>query len=196
LPDVVAPQNDDGTITRVIVPADAPLPAGHVLSLGETRRFGDVLVTPLRVVREPLEFVHFRGTKTREPAGEVLKLWLRFENVSEDGTSFTPLDDNLLFYRAFGKTGELKANNFVAAADRSAGSLVPVFDQPIGSDWDLAGQNLGMTLAPGESVEMYIPSDIDPPAAAGPSTWRIHLRKGIASNGRGVTTLIEVAVSG
>jgi len=192
LPDVVAPRNEDGTITRVIVPPDAELPAKHVLSLGETQRFGDLLVTPLRIAREPLEFVHFHGTETREPAGNVLKLWLRFENVSEDDKTFTPLDENLLFYRTFGKTGDLKANNFAATDDRSAGSLVPVFDQPIGSDWDLAGQNLGTQLAPGESVEMYVPTEVDPPVANGPVTWRIHLRKGIASNGWGVTTLIEV----
>lgn len=196
LPDVVPPRTEDGTITRVIVPPDAPLPAGHVLSLGETQRFGDVLVTPLRVAREPLEFVHFRGTETREPAGDVLKLWLRFENVSEEGKTFVPLGDNLLFYRTFDKTGGIKTNNFLTAGDRSASSLVPVFDQPIGSDWDLAGQNLGTALEPGGSVEMYIPSEIDPPAATGPMTWRIHFRKGVASNGWGVTTLIEVAVSG
>ena len=192
LPDVVPPRNEDGTITRVIVPPDAPLPAGHILAFGESQRFGDLLVTPLRVEREPLEFVHFRGTETRDPAGEVLKLWLRFENVSEESKSFVPLDENLLFYRTFDKRGGLKANNFLAVGGRSLESRLAVFDHPIGSDWNLAGQNLGTELKPGESVEMYVPTETDPPVIDGRTAWRIHLRKGVASNGWGITTLIEV----
>jgi hypothetical protein len=197
LPDIVPPMNDDGTITHILVPPDAALPPGHVLKLGESRRFGDVFVTAVKMTREPLNFVHFLGEETREPAGEVLKLWLKFENVG-DGKAFSPLDENLLFYRTFDtdKNDRLKANNFLAPADRSPGQLVPIFDQPIGSDWDLAGQSLGAVLEPGESVEMYVPTETDPPEIDGPTVWRLHIRKGIASNGWGVTTLIEVVASG
>lgn len=86
LPDVVPPQKN-GEISRVLVPPDAALPPGHVLALGESRRFGDLLVTPLKVTREPLAFAHYRGEGKREPAGEVLKLWLKFENVGTHGRS-------------------------------------------------------------------------------------------------------------
>ncbi|HEX6986050.1 MAG TPA: hypothetical protein VF170_11780 [Planctomycetaceae bacterium] len=196
LPDVVPPKNPDGTISRVLVPPDAALPPGHVLALGETRRFGDLLVTPLKVTREPLAFTHYRGEQTREPAGEVLKLWLKLENVSDAGKSFVPLDADLLFYRAPSPTGAyvLRANNFLApAADRSPEALVGIYDHPPDSDWNLAGQNLGVTLAPGESVVMFVPTTADPPNLAGPLAWRVHLRKGVADSGWGVTTLVEVA---
>ncbi|MBA3313885.1 MAG: hypothetical protein H0T47_11460 [Planctomycetaceae bacterium] len=196
LPDVVPPMNDDGTLTRVLVPPGAKLPSGHVLSLGESRRFGDLRVTPIKVTREPLEFVHFQSEEQREAAGDVLKLWLKLENVGEK--SFAPLDENLLFYRTFDTAGgsRLKANNFVTTADRSTDDLIPIFDHPIGSDWDLAGQNLGATLEPGASIDTYVPTETDVSDPSGPLVWRIHLRKGIAPNGWGVTTLVEVATSG
>ena len=38
------------------VPDGAKLPDGHVLRLGESRRFGDVVVTPVRLTKEPLQF--------------------------------------------------------------------------------------------------------------------------------------------
>ncbi|MGC1274561.1 MAG: hypothetical protein WBC44_12720 [Planctomycetaceae bacterium] len=196
LPDVVPPHDEDGKISHVLAPVDAPLPAGHVLALGESQRFGDLLVTPLKVTREPLGFTHYRGEETREPAGEVLKLWLRLENVSDDGTSFAPLDADLLFYRGPSTSGAytLRANNFLApAGDRSPGSLIAVYDHPPASDWNLAGQDLGAVLAPGETLVTYVPTETGVSAPEGPLTWRVQLRKGIAGNGWGVTTLVEVA---
>ena len=192
LPDVVPKMNEDGEIARTLVPIDAELPPGHRLELGESQRFGDLLVTPLRVTREPLTFTHYRGEGTREPAGEVLKLWVRFENVGDDGKSFTPLDRELLFYRIPG-LGPLEANNFLAAADGSgAEEIIPIYDHPTESDWDLTGQELGTVLAPGESWKTFAPSATEIPDLEGEWVWRLHLRKGVASNGWGVTTLVEV----
>jgi hypothetical protein len=191
LPDVVPPRDSDGNISRVLAPPEAPLPPGHVLTLGESRRFGDLLVTPVKVTREPLEFVHYRSHERRAPTDNVLKLWLRFENVSERGRRFAPLDAELLFYRRLGNQG-LKANNFLSRADDRS-QFIAVYDHPPGSDWDLAGQNLGTVLDPGEAVEMFVPSETDLPPWNGPFVWRVHVRKGIAENGWGVTTLIEIA---
>ena len=192
LPDVVPQFNDDGEIARVLVPMDAELPPGHRLRLGASQRFGDLKVTPLRVTREPLEFSHYQGKETRDPAGEVLKLWVKFENVGDHARGFTPLDGELLFYRVFDK-GQFKANNFLAEeSSEGPQNVVAIFDQSPESDWDLVGQKIGTVLKPGETWETYAPSEVDPPAFEGPLVWRLHLRKGIADNGWGVTTLVEV----
>ena len=75
---------------------NTPLPEGHILQLGESRRFGDVRVTPLRVSAEPLEFRHYENPDaTRDPTAPVLKLWLRLENLSDD-TAFPPYDAALM----------------------------------------------------------------------------------------------------
>ena len=193
LPDVVPRQDRQGEILREVWPEQAQLPPGHTLRLGETGRFGNLRVTPLRVTREPLAFTHYQGTQTRPPAGTVLKLWLKFENFG--GVPFAPLDRELLFTRVVqsGRDYRVRANNFLApAGDRSADSLVLVFDHVTSGDWDLAGQQLGQVLAAGETGETYIPTGTDLPNLSGPLVWRMHLRKGIASNGWGVTTLVEV----
>lgn len=195
LPDVVPKQNDAGEIARVIVPVDAQLPTAHRLQLGQSQRFGDLLVTPLRVTREPLAFTHFAGESVRPPAGEVLKLWLRFENVGEGATAFSPLDSALLFYRMPG-LAPLRANNFLAPVSDAGGgdekSLIPIYHHPIESSWNLAGQQLGTVLAPGESWETFAPSEPGAQNLEGTWVWRLQVRKGIAANGWGVTTLIEV----
>jgi hypothetical protein len=132
LPDVVPPQAN-GEISRVLAPPDAALPPGHTLALGEARRFGDLLVTPLKVTREPLAFTHYRGEGSREPAGEVLKLWLKFENVGTHGRAFAPLDADLLFYRTTGRDGGLRANNFLTSAGaRKPPPQFPLYLHPPG----------------------------------------------------------------
>lgn len=197
LPDVVPPKDAQGEIARQLVPPDATLPDGHVLELGQTQRFGDVLVTPLKVTREPLGFVHYQGTQVREPAGEVLKLWLKFENVSSNKRAFAPLDGELLFYRVGQPgSGSFKANNFLASREsRSQDQFIAMFDHPLGSDWDLAEQSLGEVIPTGETLVSYVPTETGLPELTGPLVWRFQLRKGIAENGWGVTTLVEVAFS-
>ena len=204
LPDLKPPVKND-EIALQLVPENAKLPAGHTLQLGGPgRRYGNVLVTPLRVTRGPIEFEHYTGdaTKTRTPSKDVLKLHLKFENVSSDQT-FEPLDQKLLLTRVPGKTPEsqLRANNFVCRVDqkRTDAERVLVYDMPPSWEWNIKGQNinqetLSQKLGPGESFETYVATNeagID--SLKGDLVWRLQLRKGYNPvSYRGVTTLIEV----
>ena len=194
LPDVEPLQ--DGVSMELVIPG-ADMPPGHTLKLGESQRFGNILVEPLRVTREPIEFAHFSGpTGIEKPAtNPVLKLWVRFTNVSADQT-IAPVDAGLLFARQLRNSGRLRANQFVCrASDKTDdGEQVLVFDHPPTSEWDLVGQQLGTPLAPGEAVEIFVPTEesgLD--ALTGELIWRVHFRKGYSPKGYGVTTVIEVA---
>ncbi|QDU07071.1 hypothetical protein [Gimesia aquarii] len=204
LPDLKPPIKND-EIALQLVPEHATLPAGHTLKLGGPgRRFGNIMVTPLRVTRGPIEFEHYTGdtTKTRPPTEDVLKLYLRFENVSDDQT-FEPLDQKLLLTRVPGKTPDshLRANNFVSRVDqkKTNGERVLVYDMPPSWEWNLKGQNINQeakpqNLKPGQSFETYVATDeagID--SLKGDLVWRLQMRKGYhPESHRGVTTLIEV----
>ncbi len=204
LPDLKPPVKND-EIALQLVPENATLPAGHTLKLGEPgRRFGNVLVTPLRVTRGPLEFEHYTGdaTRTRTPSADVLKLHLRFENVSDDQT-FEPLDQKLLLTRVGGKTSEspMRANNFVSRVDQKQtdGERVLIYDMPPSWEWNLKGQNINQeaqpqNLKPGESFETYVATNEQGiNSLKGDLVWRLQLRKGYNPKSyRGVTTLIEV----
>ncbi len=207
LPDLKPPIKND-EIALQLVPENAQLPAGHTLKLGGPgRRFGNVLVTPLRVTRGPMEFEHYTGdtTKTREPSKDVLKLHLKFENVSRDQT-FEPLDQKLLLSRVPGKTPEspLRANNFLGQLDQKHpdAKRVLVYDMPPSWEWNLKGQNINQEeqtqkLEPGESFETYIATNeegID--ALTGELVWRVQIRKGYNPKSfRGVTTLVDVLLN-
>jgi hypothetical protein len=183
-----------GQIAPKLYPRTAALPPGHTLKLGESRRFGDVVVTPLRVTREPLEFVHYQdpSIKPMSPTEPVLKLWLRLENVS--GGELTPLGNELVFTRS----SDHRANNFVCKTDDPKGaSMVLLYPYNVLDNWNLKGAEIGRTLAAGETFETYLPTDtwgLDD--LTGNLVWRIHLRKGYnAGSGRGVTTLVDVNFS-
>ena len=179
------------------VPQNASMPSGHTLPLGQEERFGHVLVRPLRVTRGPVEFVHYSdGSQTRPKTEPVYKLWLRFKNVSDDQL-IAPLDNRLLFKRKYDELGEPELANqllYVAGSDSAEGRRAFVLDHPESSEWDLKGQQLGLGLKPGESIETYIPTQPgDGSELSGELLWRVHLRKGYhADTGHGVTTLIEV----
>lgn len=204
LPDLKPPVKND-EIALQLVPENATLPPGHVLQLGgRGRRFGNVMVTPLRVTRGPIEFEHYTGdtSLTREPTGDVLKLHLKFENVSDDQT-FEPLDQKLLLSRVSGKDSDakLRANNFLSSLDQKQtdGNRILVYDMPPSWEWNLKGQNINQEkkpqeLKPGESFETYVATNeqgIDD--LKGDLVWRLQIRKGYnPKSRRGVTTLIEV----
>lgn len=204
LPDLKPTVNEQGEVIRQIVPGDAALPSGHTLALGESQRFGNVRVTPLKVTREMLEFEHYSGdaARTRSAEGPVLKLWLKFENLSEDQV-FAPLDRELVYFR--GRTSaesfELRANNFVAAGDdEGSGEAVLVYDLVLDGEWDPKGQSLGTIdsprlLKPGEELVTYVPTRAEGiEDLEGDLVWRVHIRKGYhPESGRGATTLIDVA---
>ena len=196
LPDIEPPMKDE-EILPVFIPQNAPMPKGHTLQLGETQRFGNLEVTPLRVTREPLEFVHFSDASKTRPAGPpVLKLWLRFRNVSKE-QPVKPLGKGLVYNR-FPHTEDItrdRANNFIARlSDKEGGPVVLIHNLVVEDVWDLKAQDVERRLQPGETLETYLPSsDEGLGALTGKLVWRVHFRKGHnPESGRGVTTLIEV----
>lgn len=194
LPDV-PPLRQNEVMRRV--PVNAEMPPGHTLRLGQEQRFGNILVEPLRVVREPLAFVHYsdRSNLTKPSTEPVLKLWVRFTNESHD-QSIAPLDGQLLFTRDYqDETGEMQANQFVCSLDtkRAAGEPVLVYDHSASGEFDLVDQQLGRVLQPGESFETYIPTTEEAlDSLTGQLVWRVHFRKGYSPKGYGVTTVVEV----
>lgn len=199
LPDV-KPVEKSGKVVRQLVPEKANMPRGHTLALNETQRFGNIEVTPLKVTQGPLVLVgrdYVEESRKIQEEGTVLKLWVRFKNVSEDQT-IAPLDDDLLFFRDYRddrKAGAL-ANNFVCPAEEKSeqGNLVLVYDHNVDDDYDLKDEKIGMELKPGEEVEMYIPTEPDGwDELQGPLIWRVHIRKGYSPSNYGVTTIFEVA---
>lgn len=188
-----------GNRRRPIAPYDRQMPRGHTLRLGETQQYAHLKVTPLKVTRGPLRFKEGANPFDNGPPATVLKLWLRFENASADQT-FAPLDTAILAQRGrTDKGGMERANNFVARQDaRMPADVVLMFDPswktPAG--WNLGTADAPRQLAPGESVEVYVPTnDYDEEqlkTLTGPLVWRLQFRKGIADTGRGVTTLIEI----
>ena len=199
LPDVRPKLDDQGEVSVRIAPEAATLPKGHTLKLGETQRFGNIEVTPLRVTQGSLKFVHHANGQTKdETDGPVFKLWLKFKNVSEDQV-IDPLDSTLVFTRghiASDREG-WHANNFLATREQKTndvtGDVMLVYDHIVVGDWDLKGQDLGKKLKPGESLETFIPSSTDGLGEMkGDLLWRVHFRKGFSPAGYGVTTLVEV----
>lgn len=178
------------------VPPQAALPPGHRLQIGDARRFGHILVEPLHVTTGDVEFVHFTGRSEQTPPQSVptLKLWVRFTNLSEDQL-IAPMDRTLLFKRDYIEdTDQLLANNFLTGRS-SGGSRLFIYDHPLSSEWNLKHQQLGTRLAPGESLETFLPLESDDLFALDERlVWRMHIRKGYhAPTGHGVTTLVEVA---
>jgi hypothetical protein len=181
------------------VPADADLPDGHVLRLGDSERYGDVVLTPTRVTREPLQFAGFLSNEvdeslTTEP---VLKLWLEFRNAASS-YAFPPLDASLIVSRSprDGTSEDTRANAFLnIVSDRSQLPirLLHYLNSP-DSNFRIVGQNAGEVLNPGETVTTFIASAENVPemSAEADCTWRIQFRKGVSSTGSGVTTLVDV----
>ena len=147
--------------------------------------------------------MHYSGSgESRPPTGPVLKLWLRFRNVSDDTSQvFMPLGRDIVFNR--GTTSrdshQQRSNNFVYSqgVTPQPGKVELLFDHVVDGDWDLAGQNLDRVLKPGESLETYLPtSESAASRLTGDLVWRIHFRKGVHPATRhGVTTLIDVHCS-
>ena len=197
LPDLTPPTNKNGDISWQYNQPKNELAPGHVLSLGQSRRFGNVRVTPIKVTRGRVKFEHYSGKREmdRDPSEPVLKLWVKFENASRDQT-FAPLDSHMLYTRKSINLGEsVQANGFIAIeANRQAGkSLFHMFDTPVSSEFRMIGQNLNRDLEPGGSVETFIPSEEDARKLSGDLVWRFQFRKGYhPASKRGVTTLIDV----
>lgn len=181
-----------------IIPPDAPLPPMHGLKLNESRRFGDVILTPLRVSREPLTFEHFQ-THTPEPrltSKPVLKLWLQFKNVSRD-YAFLPYDNSLMSHRhpMFATDEFTQANSGLNLAGTTNAPRILNFLHPALSNLLLTGQHVDTPVTPGQTVEVFVASAELPETELKQAswTWRIQFRKGVHQpSGNGVTTLVDV----
>ncbi len=199
LPDLAPPKSKNKNARKFpIFPMDREVYPAYVMRLGESRQFGSVRVTPVRVTRGQVEFSFYKSgeDENRAPEGPVLKLHLRFDNVSRD-QEFTPLDQQLVFTKVPDKVhGWYNPNNFVCnVSERTDLSKhVHVFDMSPHSEWILREQNLDHELKPGEFLETFIattPEEIG--TLSGDLVWRVHFRKGYNPKSfRGVTTLIEV----
>ncbi|MCG6157984.1 hypothetical protein [Rubinisphaera margarita] len=198
LPDLKPPMKDDEIAYR-LVPEGATLAPGHTLRLGESRRYGNLLVTPLRVETSDLKFEHYTGdpARKRESVSDVMKLWIRFENVSKD-QKFAPLDRTLVLKRIVDpdQPGRLRSNQFLTTVS-DKGNLDRTFllyDLEQYGDWNFAGIKDEPVLGPGESIETYLPAAaVADEELDGTVVWRIQFRKGYhPTSKRGVTTLIEV----
>lgn len=197
LPDLKPRTNKNGDISWDYNPPKNDVAPGHVLYLGQSQRFGNVRVTPVKVTRGRLKFEHYTGQagNAREPSNPVLKLWVKFENVSRNQT-FAPLDSHLLFTRDSQNMGQvIRANGFLAVESnrKSAKLLTYFFDMPVHSEFRVIGQKLGQEVAPGETLQTFIPSEEDAVSLSGDLVWRFQMRKGYNPGSlRGVTTLVDV----
>jgi len=198
LPDV-KPQKKDDKIVYTLVPEVTEMPPGHSLSLGESQRFGNLQVTPVRVTKEPVEFVHHLGDTdvTKSPGSDVVKLWFEFENLSTD-QNIAPLD-GLVFTRDNNDFENVRSNNFACrmSQKKKGGELAFVYDLNEFDIWNLRDQNVEQEIAPGDKFETYIPTTeegvVQLVGSDEPLIWRVHFRKGYSPKNYGVTTVIEVA---
>lgn len=194
LPDIPPEQIDSLTF----VPADVALPPGHRLELGESQRFGNLLVEPLRITRGPVVFEHYSGdaARLREDSEPVWKLHLRVTNVSED-QEIPPFDRHLtLRWVAVPNSSQEAFNNYITKRDADSGDVqrVSLFRLPASSEWNIQGEHLGKILKPGESYETFLASEpVGLEELPEDVVWRVQIRKGFGPSGNGVTTVFEVA---
>lgn len=200
LPDIKPRMDQQGRVVQEIVPIYANVAKGHTLQLGVTRRFGNIEVTPVKVTRGDLQFVHYNAESEyrREPVRGVWKLWLTFKNVSDDQV-VDPVDADLVFLRGPTKDDpdRFQANQFLApATKRTKDNVVLLYDHVVDGNYDLKGQDLGKKLQPGEEFTTFLPSE---PTGLEQLTknilWRVQFRKGYSPENYGVTTLIDVEFS-
>ena len=198
LPDLKPLVNEKGEVVlKGYISPKNDLPVGHVLKLGQSQRFGSVRVTPVKVTRGTVKFQHTSGKSALEFADTepLLKLWLKFENVSQDQT-FSPLDDLLVFKRGKdSRSKKVSAQNFLSMAGnrKLAKSIFRVYDLPPDLEFAMIGQKLDTKLPPGETWQTFVPSEEEAVELKGDLVWRVHIRKGYHPTSlRGVTTLIDV----
>ncbi len=184
------------------IPDDAVLPDGHVLQLGQSRRFGDVVLRATKVVREPLTFEGFLNGRS-EPqltTRPVLKLWLEFESQASD-YRFPPFDALLMASRspAEGTDDSVLANSFLrvtTSPDEQPRRVLNFLHSP-NSNFVITGQNAAQLLSPGSTIQTFVACDENITGLATNSdtqySWRVQFRKGVNTNsGHGVGTLVDV----
>ncbi|HQX52516.1 MAG TPA: hypothetical protein PLY87_19705 [Planctomycetaceae bacterium] len=188
------------------VPDGTDLPDGHVMRIGESRRFGDVVVTPVRLSMEPLKFQSYNTgvPEDKLTTKPVLRLWLTLENVGD--YAFPPFDAGLMSNRTPPDTQDeaTMANSFLTVgvpSGEKSSTRVLNFLQTMDNYFVITGQDCGKVLVPNESLTTFVASNEEINGLKtedGTSfVWRIQFRKGVnTSSGNGVTTLIDVKFSG
>ncbi|MBD3672028.1 MAG: hypothetical protein HUJ26_00765 [Planctomycetaceae bacterium] len=197
LPDVEPAKEGEFRLIR----ENASLAPGHTLKIGETQRFGNIEITPIGVVRGPLNFEYFQGDVEEgiPSTNPVLKLKLKIKNVSDDQV-FPPLDMNLITLREHDKEdfNHVYANNWVAKASDlgNRGHRILMYNHPPTSEYDIKGLQT-RALGPDEEMETFLPTqEADLKTLQGSLVWRFQIRKGfhpVSMNG--VTTLVQVKFS-
>ena len=187
LPDVV-PQPKG-----YIISEDTELPEGHRLQIGQTGRYGHLEITPIKVVRGPVQMV-FPGESKPVSTEPVITLHLKIRNVSKR-QSFQPFGRPLLMMRGTSDADTKdRANIFLCKASekQKGGHLVYVY--PL-EGYQLKGQQLDRLLDPGDEYETFIASnDEGLDKLTGDLIWRVHVRKGYnPDTENGVTTIFEVS---
>jgi hypothetical protein len=198
LPDI-KPEIKEGEVVYKLVPEGRKVPAGHTLELGQSRRFGNILVSPKKVTYGAVKFDHYSGDakKTYPASDPALKLWVEFKNVSENQI-FAPIDRELLLTRVPDRSNPkwLRSNQFLAQSKErsSPGKQLLMYDLPVSSDWNFHDVPEALVLKPGESKSVYLPSvPVELDQQTGRMVWRMQIRKGYDPKTRhGVTTLVEV----
>lgn len=170
---------------------DSTLPPGHTLKLGEKRRFGNLEVEAFKVTRGMVSFENPETNWTPSPEGPLVKLWLRFRNVS-DTQPIPPLDKYLVFTQTRkGNSDHFATNNFL----KVAGTKDP-FGYILRHDHSdrsvLKDQQLDIEIPPGGTLETFIPTQPELELPKGELVWRVHFRKGFGPRGTGVTTLVDI----
>jgi len=179
------------------VPANMKLPRGHSIPLGQQQRFGNILIEPIKITEEPLEFVHYSGNpkRVKPPSDPAWKLWLKVTNVS-DSQTIAPLDRQLVLrWISKAKQNRDFTNQYITSqgATSRAAESVQLYRLPTQGDWDLKDQELGKELKPGESYITYLASNDEGfEKLKGSLVWRVQIRKGYSPKGHGVTTIFEV----
>lgn len=182
------------------VPEEATLPDGHSLRLGESQQFGDIVLTPLRVTREPITFTSMiNGTAVTDMKSKpVLKLWFRMQNVSPD-VAFPPWDVALMSHRSEQHESAV-ANSWLKVHEAGTESKTQVlnFYHSPDSNLDLTDHNSRKLLNPGEEMTSFIASSEAISHVVADKVeeyrWRIQIRKGVhVASGNGVTTLVDVS---
>ncbi|MCA9062622.1 MAG: hypothetical protein KDA96_06170 [Planctomycetaceae bacterium] len=196
------------------VPEGTELPDGHVLNLGQSQRYGDVVFTPVRVTREKLTFHHSRTNQPAEilTTRPVLKLWFECRNVNDE-FAFPAWDNWLMSSRSPAESidDSTAANSWLmvfngkdekdGANQSSDGVRVLNYLQSPHNEFLIDGQEAGQSIAPGQTgisfaacAESINDQKVDEQTEY---RWRLQVRKGVhEASGHGVTTLVEVAFSG
>lgn len=197
IPDVEpAKDKKTGKLIYQVVKPDSLLAEHQTLELGQTKRFGNLEVTPSKVVVGEIAFTTLQGGSAdlMAPPAKVMQLHLTFKNVSKD-QSIAPLR-SLAFRQSKGERGYV-SNIFVCPFNKRGRTILayPLDEQSL----RVKGLDLDRELKPGESCELFIPTafkGVDEMLEKNKDfVWRVQFRKGYDSKNFGVTTLIEVKFS-